>query len=59
MIIFSVLQKRDAVNCEQSGVSQTSTVNIEVMFILCKSRNNYKLLENEATKLCSYQSLVK
>lgn len=58
VIIFGALQKREAVNCEQSGVSQTSTVNIEVVFILCKSGNNYKLLENLATKLCSYQSLV-
>lgn len=45
MIIFRALQERDAVN-QQSGVSQTSIVNIVVMFILCKSRNNYKLLEN-------------
>lgn len=59
MIIFRALQERDAVSCEQSGVSQTSTVNVEVMFVLCKSCNNYKLLENLPTKLCSYQSLVK
>lgn len=46
MVIFRALQEHDAVNCEQSGVSQTSTVNIEVMIILCKSCNNSKLLKN-------------
>lgn len=42
MVIFRALQERDTVNSLELG----STVNIEVMFVLCKSCNHYKLLEN-------------
>lgn len=62
IIIFRALQDQSTAGawcCELWTVSQTSTVNIEVMFVLCKSCNNYKLLENLVTKLCSYKSLVK